>query len=69
MKKILALTLALIMILGLATTASAATANVTVEKTGHTYQRKNQEVADDILHQLQEWRTQRIPRTSNLRQS
>ena len=40
-----------------------------IEKTGHTYQRKNQEVADDILHQLQEWRAQRIPRTSNLRQS
>lgn len=38
MKRILALTLALIMILGLATTASAATANVTVEKTGHTYE-------------------------------
>ena len=27
-----------------------------IEKTGHTYQMKNQEVADDILHQLQEWR-------------
>ena len=27
-----------------------------IEKTGHTYQKKNQEVADDILHQLQEWR-------------
>ena len=26
-----------------------------IEKTGHTYQMKNQEVADDILHQLQEW--------------
>ena len=28
-----------------------------IEKTGHTYQMKNQEVADDILHQLQEWMT------------
>ena len=27
-----------------------------IEKTGHTYQRKNQEVADDILKQLHEWR-------------
>ncbi len=27
-----------------------------IEKTGHTYQRKNQEVADDILKQLREWR-------------
>ena len=27
-----------------------------IEKTGHTYQMKNQKVADDILHQLQEWR-------------
>ena len=27
-----------------------------IEKTGHTYQMKNQEVADDILRQLQEWR-------------
>lgn len=27
-----------------------------IERTGHTYQMKNQEVADDILHQLQEWR-------------
>ena len=27
-----------------------------IEKTGHTYQMKHQEVADDILHQLQEWR-------------
>ena len=27
-----------------------------IEKTGHTYQMKNQEVADDILHQIQEWR-------------
>lgn len=26
-----------------------------IEKTGHTYQMKNQEVADDILHQLKEW--------------
>ena len=26
-----------------------------IEKTGHTYQMKNQEVADDILRQLQEW--------------
>ena len=31
-----------------------------IEKTGHTYQRKNQEVADDILHQLQEWRAQKF---------
>lgn len=28
-----------------------------IEKTGHTYQMKNQEVADDILAQLKEWRT------------
>ncbi len=28
-----------------------------IEKTGHTYQMKNQEVANDILHQLQEWST------------
>lgn len=27
-----------------------------IEKTGHTYQMKDQEVADDILHQLQKWR-------------
>ena len=27
-----------------------------IEKTGHTYQMKNQEVADDILAQLNEWR-------------
>ena len=27
-----------------------------IEKTGHTYQMKHQEVADDILCQLQEWR-------------
>lgn len=27
-----------------------------IEKTGHTYQMKNQEVADDILKQVQEWR-------------
>lgn len=27
-----------------------------IEKTGHTYQMKHQEVADDILRQLQEWR-------------
>lgn len=27
-----------------------------IEKTGHTYQRKHQEVADDILRQLQAWR-------------
>ena len=27
-----------------------------IEKTGHTYQMKNQEVADEILRQLQEWR-------------
>ena len=27
-----------------------------IEKTGHTYQMKNQEVAEDILRQLQEWR-------------
>ena len=28
-----------------------------IEKTGHTYQMKNQEVADDILFQIQEWLT------------
>lgn len=28
-----------------------------IERTGHTYQMKNQEVADDILQQLQEWST------------
>ena len=27
-----------------------------IERTGHTYQGKNQEVADDIVHRLQEWR-------------
>lgn len=27
-----------------------------IEKTGHTYQKKHQEVADDILRQLQEWK-------------
>jgi len=27
-----------------------------IEKTGHTYQMKHQELADDILRQLQEWR-------------
>jgi pimeloyl-ACP methyl ester carboxylesterase len=27
-----------------------------IEKTGHTYQMKHQEVADDILRQLEEWR-------------
>lgn len=27
-----------------------------IEKTGHTYQMKNQGVADDILQMLQEWR-------------
>ena len=27
-----------------------------IEKTGHTYQMKHQEVADKILAQLQEWR-------------
>ena len=27
-----------------------------IEKTGHTYQMKNQEVAENILRQLQEWR-------------
>lgn len=27
-----------------------------IEKAGHTYQMKDQEVADDILHQLQKWR-------------
>ena len=27
-----------------------------IEKTGHTYQMKNQEVADDILKQLREWK-------------
>lgn len=29
-----------------------------IERTGHTYQGKNQEVADDILEQLQKWRKQ-----------
>ena len=29
-----------------------------IEKTGHTYQMKYQEVADDILRQLQEWRAE-----------
>ena len=29
-----------------------------IEKTGHTYQMKHQEVADDILRQLQEWRSE-----------
>ena len=29
---------------------------VFIEKTGHTYQRKHQEVADVILQQLVEWR-------------
>lgn len=28
-----------------------------IEKTGHTYQMKHQEVADDILFQLREWRS------------
>ena len=28
-----------------------------IEKTGHTYQMKHQEVANDILQQLQEWRS------------
>ena len=27
-----------------------------IEKTGHTYQMKHQEVADDILRQIREWR-------------
>ena len=27
-----------------------------IERTGHTYQGKNQDVAADTLHQLQEWR-------------
>lgn len=30
-----------------------------IEKTGHTYQMKNQEVADDILQQIREWRHER----------
>lgn len=34
---------------------------ILIEKTGHTYQMKHQEVADDILHQLQEWRACHIP--------
>ena len=38
-----------------------------IEKTGHTYQMKNQEVADDILHQLQEWRAHDVQWTSALR--
>ncbi len=32
-----------------------------IEKTGHTYQGKNQEVADDILEQIQEWRKEKCP--------
>ena len=39
-----------------------------IEKTGHTYQMKNQEVADDILMQLQEWRSHDVRWTSVLRQ-
>ena len=38
MRKIFALVLALVMVMGLATTASAATANVTVKQTNHTYE-------------------------------
>lgn len=34
---------------------------ILIEKTGHTYQMKHQEVVDDILHQLQEWRACHIP--------
>lgn len=29
-----------------------------IERTGHTYQMKHQEVADDILKQLQKWRNE-----------
>lgn len=36
-----------------------------IEKTGHTYQMKNQEVADDILRQLQEWREHKILKTAS----
>ena len=32
-----------------------------IEKTGHTYQMKHQEVADDILEQLKEWRCAYCP--------
>ena len=28
-----------------------------IERTGHTYQKKHQEVAEDILRQLRGWRT------------
>ena len=38
-----------------------------IEKTGHTYQMKHQELADDILHQLQEWRAHDVLWTSALR--
>ena len=27
-----------------------------IERTGHTYQKKHQEAADDILRQLRKWR-------------
>ncbi len=32
-----------------------------IERTGHTYQGKNQEVADDILIELQKWRKKECP--------
>ncbi len=33
-----------------------------IEKTGHTYQGKNQEVADDILQIVREWRKEEQPK-------
>ena len=38
---------------------SAQNSLIFIEKTGHTYQMKHQEVADKILHQLQEWQMSR----------
>ncbi|MBR1634760.1 MAG: hypothetical protein IJ682_06840 [Lachnospiraceae bacterium] len=38
-----------------------------IEKTGHTYQMKHQEVADAILRQLQKWRAHDVLWTSALR--
>ena len=35
---------------------ASANSLIFISKTGHTYQMKHQEVADDILRQLQEWR-------------
>lgn len=36
--------------------AAAENRLIFIEKTGHTYQMKHQEVADKILGQIQEWR-------------